>query len=404
MNSRSAFVLAVCTATLSCAASAATTTVVDLPTRGTTVRILHVRADAPVAHLVALAGGAGTLLVRNDGSMASAVAGCNAITRNRQSLADHGFSVALVDAAADGRLFVYDDLVEIVRHLQARDAVPTWVTGTSASTEVAVDLLARLPLGGGLGGIVYSPTTFDAAQVASITAPTLIIAHQLDPLSRPGTFAGALTSTPIVQVAILSGGSNGACTGYHQFNGLDEPFLAAIYGFVDQHNPALKFAPFAQPAVAVEFYHAQLDHYFLTHVADEVALLDAGTTIKGWMRTGETFHVHPTAQAGTSPVCRYYIPPGKGDSHFYGRGTVECAATGAANPSFVNEDAQFFHVVLPTTGACPSGMVAVYRVFSNRPDANHRYMMRRHLRDEMVGKGWLAEGDGDDLVVMCVPA
>jgi hypothetical protein len=36
-------------------------------------------------------------------------------------------------------------------------------------------------------------------------------------------------------------------------------------------------------------------------------------------------------------------------------------------------------------------------------DANHRYMVVQALRDEMVGRGWLAEGDGPDLVVMCVP-
>ena len=34
-------------------------------------------------------------------------------------------------------------------------------------------------------------------------------------------------------------------------------------------------------ASAVEFYNATLDHYFLTHIANEIALLDAGTTIRG---------------------------------------------------------------------------------------------------------------------------
>jgi hypothetical protein len=45
----------------------------------------------------------------------------------------------------------------------------------------------------------------------------------------------------------------------------------------------------------------------------------------------------------------------------------------------------------------------VYRVFSNRTDANHRYMVDRAVRDQMVAHGWLAEGDGPDLVVMCSP-
>jgi len=109
------------------------------------------------------------------------------------------------------------------------------------------------------------------------------------------------------------------------------------------------------------------------------------------------------AGGGTSPVCRYYTPPELGDSHFYGRGVAECDATGSRNPSFRNEDPQFFHVVLPDAGACPPGTQIVYRAFSNRPDANHRYTALRALRDQMAAAGWLAEGDGADLVVMCVP-
>ena len=207
---------------------------------------------------------------------------------------------------------------------------------------------------------------------------------------------------PARQQVVLTGGSNVGCAGYHTFNGLTAPFLSAVTAFIDQYNPTLVAAP-PGTALAVEFYNASLDHYFLTHIANEIALLDAGVTIKGWVRTGQSFNVYTAGQAGSSPVCRFYIPPGKGDSHFYGRGTAECAATGAANPTFVNEDPQFFHVVLPAAGVCPAGTRSVYRVFSNRLDANHRYMVDRAVRDTMVGKGWLAEGDGPDLVVMCSP-
>lgn len=161
--------------------------------------------------------------------------------------------------------------------------------------------------------------------------------------------------------------------------------------------------PAPSTATAIEYYNAGLDHYFVTHIAAEIAMLDAGV-IRGWARTHQSFKVYTASGAGTSPVCRFYIPPASGDSHFYGRGTTECTNTGAANPSFINEDPQFFHVVLPTAGNCPAGLIVVYRVFSNRFDANHRYLILRSLRDEMVARGWLAEGDGPDLVVMCVPA
>jgi len=153
----------------------------------------------------------------------------------------------------------------------------------------------------------------------------------------------------------------------------------------------------------VEYYHAGFDHYFITWMPGEIAKLDAGVEIRGWARTGYSFKTYTTAQVGTSPVCRYYIPPALGDSHFFGRGTAECNETGQKNPSFVLEDPSFMQMFLPVGGVCPAGMAQVYRVFSNRPDANHRYMTDRAVRDQMVVKGWLAEGDGPDLVVMCAP-
>ena len=125
--------------------------------------------------------------------------------------------------------------------------------------------------------------------------------------------------------------------------------------------------------------------------------------IKGWTRTGETLKTYATAQTGTSPVCRYYIPPALGDSHFFGRGTVECTATAQKNPTFVLEDPAFMQMFLPTAGVCPPNATEVYRVFDNRPDANHRYMTDKAVRDQMVAKGWLAEGDGANMVVMCAP-
>ena len=58
---------------------------------------------------------------------------------------------------------------------------------------------------------------------------------------------------------------------------------------------------------------------------------------------------------------------------------------------------------LPNAGICPAETMPIYRVFDNRPDANHRYMTDRTVRTAMVARGWLAEGDGPDLVVMCAP-
>ena len=157
-------------------------------------------------------------------------------------------------------------------------------------------------------------------------------------------------------------------------------------------------------STVVEFYNAKLDHYFISWIAAEIAILDEGVKIKGWTRTGAAFRTYTAAQATTSPVCRFYIPPALGDSHFFGRGTAECDSTAAKFPDLVLEDPAFMHMVPSSAGTCPPGTVNVYRVFSNRPDANHRYMTDPAVRDAMKARGWTAEGDGPDLVVMCAPA
>ena len=154
---------------------------------------------------------------------------------------------------------------------------------------------------------------------------------------------------------------------------------------------------------AIEYYNPGLDHYFLTWIGNEIGILDAGVRTKGWARTGKTVRTYPVPQPDASPLCRYYIPPDKGNSHFYGRGSAECTQTGAKNPTFVLEDPAFMFMVLPGAGMCPAQTTPVYRVFSDRPDANHRYTTDPAVRDEMVARGWLAEGDGPDRIVMCAP-
>jgi hypothetical protein len=166
----------------------------------------------------------------------------------------------------------------------------------------------------------------------------------------------------------------------------------------------LRGCALARGVSVFEYYNASLDHYFITWLPAEQANLDKGNTPTRWTRTGHSLKTHLSAQTGTSPVCRFYIPPALGDSHFFGRGVDECTTTGQRNPTFVLEDAAFMHMYLPVAGVCPANTTPVYRAFDNRPDANHRYMTDRAIRAQMVTQGWIAEGDGPDFVVMCAPA
>ena|SRR5689334_1063218 len=180
-------------------------------------------------------------------------------------------------------------------------------------------------------------------------------------------------------------------------------------GVVYMTDEAGQLTAFSLPATpvntaVVEFYDAALDHYFMSPLANEIQALDNGM-FPGWVRTGQSFNAYGQAVAGASPVCRFYLPPVYGDSHFYSGSPDECAAVLAKYPFFVYESPALFYIPLPdpATGACPAGTVPVYRVWDMRADTNHRYTTSRALRDQMVASGWLAEGYGSDAVIMCAP-
>jgi hypothetical protein len=161
----------------------------------------------------------------------------------------------------------------------------------------------------------------------------------------------------------------------------------------------------AQAVTNVEFYNVSLDHYFISSLAPDIDALDTGR-FAGWTRTGRMFGVFPSQAAGgggVTAVCRIIIPPPHGDSHFFGRSAQECSETLTKFPFMSEETADAFFVTLPAAGVCPAGTTPVYRVFDNRVDANHRYMIDRTLRDQMAAMGWTIEGDGPDFVVMCAP-
>ena len=162
---------------------------------------------------------------------------------------------------------------------------------------------------------------------------------------------------------------------------------------------------------AVEYYHAGFDHYFITALADEIQKLDAGQ-ITGWSRTGRGFRVFPIPPPPVpafSPVCRFYIPPQHGDSHFFSASPAECASILGkigSDPNYsdyVEESPSVFYVQLPdgTTGACPAGASPIYRLWNRRADSNHRYTTDPGIKAAMLAKGYVAEGFGPDAVAMC---
>jgi len=205
--------------------------------------------------------------------------------------------------------------------------------------------------------------------------------------------------------------------GLQQINGigLQADGNLILAGRSDANNFAVqRFLSGTVPAI--EFHNAALDHYFLSMDWQEIADLDLGVH-EGWKRTGQSFSVFGSltaanafaADTANQPVCRFYIPPQHGDSHFFSVNPVECAtARSSADPNFsgyVEETASAFFVGAPdtNTGACPAGTIPVYRLWNKRVDSNHRYTADPAIKAQMIAVGYVSEGSGPDGVVMCAP-
>jgi len=237
---------------------------------------------------------------------------------------------------------------------------------------------------------------------------------------------------------LLTLGSNGSF--YELRGGLyagnascSNPNGTDVYSRLDVAIPLV--AQYLTPAAAnptkktlvVEYYYPGLNDYFITANQPEIQGLDNGAH-PGWVRTGLTFLAYsdPTvAPAGVSPVCRFYLLPQFGDSHFYSADPAECAATAAKFAgSWAYESPALFYIELPDriTGACPANTRPVYRFLNQTNQVHHRYTAETDVRNCLYyGTNpnsdkdvdctpfpgiWLEEGYGTapDAPVMCSPA
>lgn len=155
---------------------------------------------------------------------------------------------------------------------------------------------------------------------------------------------------------------------------------------------------------AVEYYHAQFGHYFVTASADEVAKLDAGF-FSGWTRTGQTFNVLLLNTTGASNVCRFFSTSfAPKSSHFYTPFATECASVNT-NPDWLFEAVVFGMRLPDTAGNCGTGDIPLYRLYNNGLSGapNHRYTKSLAIRSQMMALGYIPEGFGPLGVIGCVP-
>jgi hypothetical protein len=206
-----------------------------------------------------------------------------------------------------------------------------------------------------------------------------------------------------------------------------------VYSRLDVALPLL--AQYLTPGAAnptketlvVEYYYAGLDDFFITANQAEIQGLDSGVH-PGWVRTGLTFLAYSdpsVAPAGVSPVCRFYLLPQFGDSHFYSADPAECAATAAKFAgAWVEESPALFYIPLPnkTTFTCPANTRPVYRFLNQNNQIHHRYTAEVDARNcmyygsnptsdkdvdcsQFTTTTWTEEGNGvaPNLPIMCSP-
>jgi len=162
---------------------------------------------------------------------------------------------------------------------------------------------------------------------------------------------------------------------------------------------------FTGASKAIEYHHAEFDHYFVTSEADEIAKLDAGV-FAGWSKTGESFAVYPAGTAGAVDVCRFFsgLTYAPKSSHFYTTNAAECDGL-RQGVVWEFEGLRFAVKATDASGGCAAGTLPLYRMYNNGQGGapNHRYSTSLAVRASMIAAGWIAEGNGVG-VIGCAPA
>ena len=157
--------------------------------------------------------------------------------------------------------------------------------------------------------------------------------------------------------------------------------------------------PPAEPTiVAVEYYYAAWESYFLTASTSEIAALDGGAFGGVWKRTGVHFNVYPLtgAPASSSTVWRFFSTTfSPRSSHFYTANIDEYAAL--VNGAVWQLEGPVFSAPMPANdGTCPAGSTPVYRLYNNGMGGapNHRFTTDLIVHGWMLVVGWIYEGVG----------
>jgi hypothetical protein len=175
----------------------------------------------------------------------------------------------------------------------------------------------------------------------------------------------------------------------------------ALWGLLDVATPAM-----AQVQTAVEYFRLGPGPWdydatpFYTSNPDEIAALDGGAFGGAWQRGGKGFNVWSGPESGAVPTCRFFYS--FAGTHVFTPYAAECAAL-QANPNWQYEGIAFYLQVPDENGNCPIGTTILYRLYNNGMGWPVHILTTQLLFD-VLGSGWVFEGDGRTYAFACVPS
>jgi len=245
---------------LSGAALGQTQQVVDIPTRpGVTQRMIVLAPDSARASVVLFAGGHGGLQIGSSGGFGWGQG--NFLVRTRQTFAEQGLVVAVVDAPSDRQSAPFlggfrqrpehaADIKAVIAWLRKKANVPVWLVGTSRGTQSAAYLATELPHGaGGPDGLVLTSTILTdkggrpvpAMPLEKVRIPILVVHHKQDgceeckPANLP-TLMDKLTASPRKELILFDGGMSKGdpceAFAYHGYNGIENNVVTKIAAWI----------------------------------------------------------------------------------------------------------------------------------------------------------------------------
>ena len=295
-------------------------------------------------------------------------------------------------------------------HLPQDDPTTASVTVIDTASNARI---ASIPLGWNAGGGIAINASGTRVYVASLLGGVVVIDTStnaiIDVLSATGNFVGIALNAAGTRVYVADIFADQVAV----IDIATRTVIARVPVGVAPAALGQFIAPGPAPSgisTVIEYHHASFDHYFITPVTAEIALLDARVPpFQEWSRTGYSFNVYApaTAPAGSVAICRFfndhYAPK---SSHFYAARGYGCEDTLALYPDWGLEDDKLFNTMLPNaaSGACPTGTIPVYRLYNKGMGEapNHRFVTSFAERQNMVNQGWEAEGAGIG-VGMCAP-